>query len=41
MLRHFMETHWEYDMPMYLSFLDLENAFDRVGETGASPPLFS
>ena len=25
-----MEKHWEYDTPMYLAFLDLEKAFDRV-----------
>ena len=30
-LRQLMEKHWEYDSPMYLAFLDLENAFDRVG----------
>ena len=29
-LRQLMEKHWEYDMPMYLAFLDLEKAFDRV-----------
>ena len=29
-LRHLMEKHWEYDTPMYLAFLDIEKAFDRV-----------
>ena len=29
-LRQLMEKHWEYDTPMYLEFLDLENALDRV-----------
>ena len=30
LLRQLMEKHWEYDTPMYLAFLDLEKAFDRV-----------
>ena len=28
--RQLMEKHWEYDTPMYLAFLNLEKAFDRV-----------
>ena len=27
-LRQLMEKHWEYDTPMYLAFLYLDNAFD-------------
>ena len=30
MLSQFVEKHWEYDTPMYLTYLDLEKAFDRV-----------
>ena len=29
-LTQLMEKHWEYDTPMYLAFLDIEKAFDRV-----------
>ena len=29
-LRQLMETLWEYDTPMYLARLHLENAFDRA-----------
>ena len=25
------EKHWEYNQPLFIAFLDLEKAFDRVG----------
>ena len=29
-LRLVMEKHWEYNQPLFIAFLDLEKAFDRV-----------
>ena len=29
-LRRIMDKHWEYNKPLYVAFLDLEKAFDRV-----------
>ena len=32
-LRLVIEKHWEYNQPLFIAFLDLEKAFDRVGPT--------
>jgi exonuclease III len=32
-LRRIMDKHWEYNKPLYIAFLDLEKAFDRVPRT--------
>ena len=29
-LRLFIEKHWKYNQPLFIAFLDLEKAFDRV-----------
>ena len=29
-LRQLIEKHWEFNKPLYISFLDLEKAFDRI-----------
>ena len=29
-LRLVIEKHWKYNQPLFIAFLDLEKAFDRV-----------
>ena len=29
-LRQLIEKHWEFNKPLYIAFLDLEKAFDRI-----------
>ena len=29
-LRLVIEKHWEYNQPLFIAFVDLEKAFDRV-----------
>jgi hypothetical protein len=29
-IRRLMDIHWEYNKPLYITFLDLEKALDRV-----------
>ena len=29
-LRQLIEKHWEFNQPLYVAFLDLDKAFDRI-----------